>query len=549
MTASLTSPVHESARSQVRSRNVIARVTARKSLRAGAGWGIVFGVYVATQAFAYASNGLSPATRRLLVKQYGHNVGVSALVGPARMIGTVPGYTAWKCLTVLAIIGAVWGILTSTKLTRGEEDAGHWELLLAGQVTPRSAARQALLGFFLAALALFVTTSAVTVVVGQSSKVGIGVGAALYFALAIVSGAAMFLAVGALCGELSTSRRQAAGLASAMLGVSYALRMVADADVGLSGLRWVSPLGWIEELQPLTSPRPLALILIALFISTLAVATLYVAGRRDLGTGMLSDHANARVVRRLPTTTLGLSVYLSRSTLVAWSVSILAYGVLLGGIAKSGGKIITSSPGLRLVFSRLGVSGAEAFLGVALLIMAVSLGFVAVGQVSALRKEESNGQLTNLLVLPYSRATWITQRALLGIAVMLCGGLLVGVATWFGAALDHANVSLATMLVAGINVAVPALVLFGAGVLAFALAPRWATVVAYALLVWFFLVEIVAAAAKINHFILDTSAFHQMAAAPASPVDWTTNTIMIALALSSMSVGALGFQRRDLQGE
>ena len=72
---------------------------------------------------------------------------------------------------------------------------------------------------------------------------------------------------------------------------------------------------------------------------------------------------------------------------------------------------------------------------------------------------------------------------------------------------------------------------------------------AYARLVWFFLVEIAVGIAKINHFILDTSAFHQMAAAPASPVDWTTNTIMIALALSSMSVGALGFQRRDLQGE
>jgi ABC-2 type transport system permease protein len=465
------------------------------------------------------------------------------------MIGTVPGYTAWKCLTVLAIIGAVWGILTSTKLSRGEEDAGRWELLLAGPVTPRGAMRQALVGFLLGAFALFVTTSAVTVVVGQSSKVDIGVGAAMYFALAVVSGAGMFLAVGALCGQLSTSRRQAAGLASAVLGVSYALRMVADAGVGLGGLRWASPLGWIEELQPLTSPRPLALIPIALFISILSAATLYVASRRDLGTGMLSDHATARAIRRLPTTTLGLSVYLSRSTLAAWSVSILAYGMLLGGIAKSGGKIITSSPGLRVMFSRLGVSGAEGFLGVSLLIMAVTLGFIAASQVSALRKEESNGQLANLLVLPYSRATWITQRAMLGIVVLLVGGLLVGIATWIGAALDHANVSLATMLAAGINVAIPALVLLSVGMLTFALAPRWATVVTYALLVWFFLVEILAGIAKINHFVLDSSAFHQMAASPAAPIDWTANSIMLALAVASMSVGAFYFQRRDLQGE
>jgi ABC-2 type transport system permease protein len=549
MTASLTSSVQEAARSELRPRNVIARVTGRKSIRAGAAWGVVFGLYVATQAFAYSSNGLSSATRRLLIKTYAHNVGISALVGPARMIGTVPGYTAWKCLTVLAIIGAVWGVLTSTKLTRGEEDAGRWELLLAGQVTPRSAMRQALVGFFFGAVALFITTSVITVAVGQTSKIGISVGAALYFALAIVCGAAMFLAVGALCGELATSRRQAAGLASAVLGISYALRMVADAGVGLSGLRWASPLGWIEELQPLTSPRPLALIPIAAFIVALSVATLHLAGRRDLGEGTLSIHSNTRTPRRLPTTPLGLDVYLSRSTLLAWSVPILAYGMLLGGIAKSGGKIITSSTSLRLVFSRLGVSGAEAFLGVSLLIMSITLGFVAVGQVSAMRKEEANGQLVNLLVHPYSRATWMAQRVLLSVAILFVGGLLVGVATWLGAALGHADVSLWTMLVAGLNVAVPALLLFAAGVLAFAFIPRWTTAATYTLLVWFFLVEIVAGVAKINHFVLDLSAYHQMAAAPAAPVDWTSNAIMLALAVASMSVAAFTFQRRDLQGD
>jgi putative exporter of polyketide antibiotics len=138
---------------------------------------------------------------------------------------------------------------------------------------------------------------------------------------------------------------------------------------------------------------------------------------------------------------------------------------------------------------------------------------------------------------------------MLGIVVLLVGGLLVGIATWIGAALDHANVSLATMLDAGINVAIPALVLLSVGMLTFALAPRWATVVTYALLVWFFLVEILAGIAKINHFVLDSSAFHQMAASPAAPIDWTANSIMLALAVASMSVGAFYFQRRDLQGE
>ncbi len=35
----------------------------------------------------------------------------------------------------LMVLGAVWGLLTATRLLRGEEDAGRWELLLAGQTT------------------------------------------------------------------------------------------------------------------------------------------------------------------------------------------------------------------------------------------------------------------------------------------------------------------------------------------------------------------------------------------------------------------------------
>ncbi len=531
------------------SSTVIARITARKSGRAGVGWGVVFGLYVATQAFAFATSYKTPAARHLLVVEFAHNTGISALVGPANNIGTVPGFTAWKCLTVLAIIGAVWGILTGTKLTRGEEDAGRWELLLVGPVTRRSAAQQALLGLGAGALALFVSSALITAAVGRSSKVGIGTGAALYFTLAVVSGAIMFLAVGALCGQLATSRRQAAGFASAILGASYALRMVADSGSDLSWLRWVTPLGWIEELQPLTRPRPFALVPITCLVIILAGATVSLAGRRDLGAGTLADRSSLSSIRRLPTSPLGLTLYSSRSTLIAWALSIVAYGLLLGSIAKSGGKIITSSASLRSVFARLGVSGAEAYLGVALLIMSVALAFVAVGQVSAARKEESSGQLDNLLVRPFSRSTWIGERIALGVVVIVVGGLLAGVATWLGAVSDHAHVHLTSMLGAGVNVCVPALVVFGIGVLTLAIVPRFVSVVTYGLLAWFFLIEIVGGAVGVNHWILDLSAFHQMSAAPATPVDWTTNAVMAAIALIAAGLGIELFNLRDLKGE
>ena len=88
----------------------------------------------------------------------------------------------------------------------------------------------------------------------------------------MVATAVMFLAVGALASQLAATRRQAASYAAAFLGVGYAVRMIADAGVGLHGLIWASPLGWVEELRPFTAPQPLALLPIVAFTAVLAVA-------------------------------------------------------------------------------------------------------------------------------------------------------------------------------------------------------------------------------------------------------------------------------------
>ena len=97
----------------------------------------------------------------------------------------------------LMILGAVWGLLTSTRLLRGEEEGGRWELLLAGQTTRRGAVVQAFAGLGSGVLVLWALAAVITILVGLDSKVNIAAGPALYFALAMVATAVMFLAVGA----------------------------------------------------------------------------------------------------------------------------------------------------------------------------------------------------------------------------------------------------------------------------------------------------------------------------------------------------------------
>ena len=78
--------------------------------------------------------------------------------------------------------------------------------------------------------------------------------------------------------------------------------------------------------------------------------------------------------------------------------------------------------------------------------------------------------------------------------------------------------------------------------------PRATSVVTYGVLAWSFLVELVGGLVSSNHWVLDTSVFHQMAAAPAVSPDWTSGAVLVAAGVVAALVGGI-FNRRDLVSE
>ena len=531
------------------SATVVLDRTARRAGRSGVLWGYVFGVFVASSALSYTSIYKTQAERDRLAAEFGSNHATSTLFGPAPQLQTVAGFTVYKVSLTLAVVGAVWGLLTATRLLRGEEDAGRWELLLTGRTTRRGAALQAVLGLAAGLAGLWFVTALVTVVAGRSSKVHITPGPALFFALTLVSSAAMFLALGALTSQLAATRRQAAADAAWVLGVSYALRMVADSGIGLHGLVWASPIGWVEELQPLTAPHPLALVPIGAFTVVAAAAAVHLAGGRDVGASLFPDRAHAAPRLRLLSGHVGLSLRTLRPTVVGWSSAVAVTALLFGLVAKAAGKTISGSS-VREVFTKLGVtgSGTLAYLGVAFLFLAVLAGFVAGGQVGAARAEEADGRLDHLLVRPVSRVAWFGGRLAVATGFLVVSGVIAGVFTWLGTASQGSELSLATSLEAGMNVVPPALLVLGIGALVLGVVPRAATPVVYTVLSWSLLVELVGGIGAVSHWVLDTSLFHQMAAAPAVAPDWTSAAIMVALAVAFAAVGMVALRRRDVQG-
>ncbi|HVA05401.1 MAG TPA: ABC transporter permease subunit [Acidimicrobiales bacterium] len=529
---------------------VVFQQTVRKSLRSGVLWGYVFGAYIAAQALAYDSTYKTQAARNLLAKSFSSG-GLNAVMGTAHELQTVAGYTAWKSLGALSIMGAVWALLIATKLLRGEEDAGRWELFLAGRTTRRKAAAQGLAGLGVAATALFVVTAVITVVVGRFSKVQFSTSAAGFFALSVTASAVLFLAVGALCSQIGANRRQAAAYAGTTLGLFFALRMLADTASSLTWLRWVSPLGWVEQLQPLTNPQPMVLVPIFALTVLVGALAIWLAGTRDLGSSTIPDRPSAAPHTRLLSGNLGLTIRLIRPTILGWWAGIAAFALLLGAVAKQAAKSIEASPSAEAALIRLGGRGGEikAYLAVSYLIIALLVVLVAAGQVTAARREEAAGRIEHFLVRPVSLARWMSSRFAAATAAVAVGGALAGIATWLGILSQHVTVSFVTLLEGGLNTVPPAICLLGIGTLVWGVAPRLASSAVYAVLAWSFLVELLAGIVNSNHWLLNTSLFHQMAAAPAVAPDWVSGGVMLAVGVAAAAIGTVAFAHRDLAGE
>ncbi len=528
---------------------MLATLVARRAVRSGALWGLVFAVFIVVQTSAYTSQYTTRAARAGLARAYGTNLGLNALLGQARAINTVSGWAEWRFIGILTILGSVWGLLTATRLLRGEEEAGRLDLLLVGQTTRGRAAIQATAGLGAGLLAMFVMVAAGTIIAGSRASVGLSPGHCLALSAALTSGAAIFLAVGALVSQLASTRRRAAGIAGALLGVAYAIRMVADTNASVHRLIWLSPLGWIEESHPLTGHNLSPLLLVLVLTMTTAVAACWLARRRDVGAAVLADPDASAPHDRLLGDPIGLAVRLMRSTVAAWLLAVAAFAVLIGTTAESAASDRSGSSGIEQSLSRLGGHGSPVadYLGLTILVVALIVALIAASQVTAICGEEADGHLEALLVRPLRRTSWFAGRAALSILVLAVAGVVGGIGTWAGAATQHAPVGFGTLIAAGLNVVPPALLLFGVGALTYGLRPRVTTRVVYGYLAWSSLIELAGGLVKVSHWLLDTSVFFHMTPAPATKPDWTAAAVLAGLGIAGTVLGGLCFDHRDLQ--
>ncbi|MEI6727980.1 MAG: hypothetical protein WCN81_17415, partial [Actinomycetes bacterium] len=396
---------------------------------------------VASYSAAYSTAG----ERGQLLSSLAANAGLKALLGPARSLNTVGGFTAWRSMSFLPLVAAAWGLIAATGALRGEEDAGRRATVIAGVVGRGRYTAATFVGLLWASMALLGVTAVAT---GGAALVdgGFGIGGALFLSIGLWAAAPVYMAVGALTSQVAPTRKLASGMAACVLGITWVMRVAADSDSSLDWLRWASPLGWIEELRPMAGQRLWPIALIAALTALLASSAVYMSARRDDGSSVLRLSTDRAPRPWLLGSAAGLALRERLGGLAGWSVGVSVAMFTYGALSKTVADIAKSATGIQKHVSQtmespVSVATARGYLALLFLFLAIVVALHAVSHSNAAAEEEREGRAATVLGGAVSRRDWFLARVavqLLGIAAV-CS--CAAVAAWLGAEATGAGVT------------------------------------------------------------------------------------------------------------
>jgi len=480
----------------------------------------------AQRAAVAASIMASPAQRALYGNVYNDSIGAVGI---------------WKAGMFHTLIG-VAVILTVIRHTRAEEESGRAELLDSTAVGRYASLTGALILSFGASIAtgLIGTAGLFTTDVPRSGS--------LAFGLALAGSGLVFSAVAAVAAQLSTSARIARGIAFTVLGVAFALRAVGDASTGT--LSWLSPLGWSLQVRPYAGDRWWVLLLHLITTVILTVIAYLLLRGRDIGGGLISERPGPPAASAMLRGPFGLAWRLQRAMLVAWTIGLCLYGLLIGSVVNSVGATIGDSATMRDIVSRLGGSQAleEAFITIAFSILAVVAAASAISSTLRLYQEENTVRGEAVLASAVSRIRWAASHivfAIIGTAVaMMAAGAVAGLI--YGASSHDVSGKLRTVLaVAALQL--PAIWMLSAITVAlFGVAPRF-TPVAWGVLVAFVALYLLGSIAGLPHWLIDLQPFTHAQHIPGQPFNAAPVIWLLLIDVALMATGLVAFRRRDLR--
>lgn len=477
----------------------------------------------------------------------------AALVNsPAAVMLTGPGYgvadytfgamIANEFALSLVVASAIMSILVVVRHTRAEEESGRAELVRAGATGAYAPLAAAAIVAVLANLAVGA--------VELGALVGSGLAARDSLALVLgMAGVSLgFAALAAVAVQISVSARGASGAALALLGVAFVIRAIGDVlERGGSLLSWFSPIAWMHQLRPFVELRWWPLLLSLGLMALAGTAAFALAGRRDVGAGLLAPRPGRSEASGTLSGPLGLAWRQQRGSILAWAVALAVMFAASGSLVQTVADSMTEMP--PAVVQMLGIGGQDlvvGFLAVMGTLAALAVGAFAVASMLRSHGEDQAGRSEPVLAGPVSRTRWLGSAATLAAGASAVLLLVSGLAMGIGAAAVSADGNWLGRSLAAALVYLPAvLVLIGLtaalyGIRGAAAAWCW-LLVAYTVAVGLF-----GGLLRLPDWALNLSPFHLTPQVPAQEFSPEPLLLLLGLAVVLTLIGTVSFRRRDL---
>ena len=451
----------------------------------------------------------------------------------------------WKAGLFIAVCAGLLGIFAVIRHTRADEEAGRLELVGATVV-----------GRYAALVAALTVTVGACLVIGLLIAVvqiafGLPAAGSLAFGAATALVGCMFAGVGAVTAQLTESARTARGMAISVLGLAYLLRAVGDPAPALRRLSWVSPLGWIERVQPYAGPRWWLLLVCAAVTVALAAAAAVLASRRDLGAGLVPARPGPGRRGGLAAQPAhpGLAVAAHRPGRLGAGLRAVRGGAGRRGQGHRGdAEQQPAGPVRHSPDGRAQPGWLNAYLAIEFSLLSVMAAAFGVAAVLRLQSDEAEGRAEAMLAGPVSRVRWAAAEVVLamgGIALLMAvAGLCSGLG--YGARTGSVGAEVGRQFGAALAQVPAAWVMAGVAVALFGLLPRVTVPAAWTVLAVIALLDLLGRSLGLSQWLLDLTPFTHVPKLPggaftATPLIWLT-----VLAGGLTAAGLAAFRRRDL---
>ena len=478
------------------------------------------------------------------------------ILAPPAGLDTVGGYVEWRSFGGLAIVFAVWALVSGSGAARGDEEHGLVEAVLATGLTRSRWLASRVIGYaftsFVAAVAGGLGLVAGVAVGGES----IDLGPVVEISVALAALGLSCYSVTLLIAQL-TGARIATAAAGVVLLALFLVNRLSQTFSWLASWRWLSPFHYYELNQPLAPGGAFdgraTLTMLGIAMVGAAVAGV-VFEERDLGAPLVRRPSRHRPAGYEPSRSplwqipVVRGLYERRAGLATWAAGLAAAGVLFVYLTKTVIQPLLSIPALSQFFG--GFAGGRlytTFLGYFWLTFAELLfAAFAITQVARWSAEDSDGRLELILSTPRSRASVVVERAL-ALALGAClvaavSGVAVAVAAHYQAMdVNRERLAEGTLLL------VPFALVFAAGgaVLA-AWNPRAAVGLLGGLAFASYLVDELGLLFKWPTWVQDLSAFKLFGSPLSTGIDRTGLAIMVAIIVVGFGASILLMERRDV---